>query len=286
MRYISINSSDPNDTYSFFIPIVARAWKRLGYSPVSLLLGKEQLWTSNPKDAFCLQKTKEESQVFFVSGVDGYRNATVMQVCRVVASAIQSFHEDDYLLTSDVDMIPLSGSYFKSQDIQKRFHIFSADAYADITKGLFPPKFPMCYLGARAGLWRDIMGIRTDFDSEVAKVVRCSGGEWGHDEMYCSARIMNHPVFKGDLRREHGGYSKGECQLMIRTWPFGHADRRADRDGWCFDGRRDLIDAHCFRPGYKDPQALLALLRVYFQDDMGFFQAYIDEYVKLKRAYG
>jgi hypothetical protein len=285
MRF-AINSSDANDVYSFFMPIVSRAWKSIGYQPVSLLHGDEAAWSSNPKDRYVLGKIRDESKTFFIDPVPDFKVATVTQVSRLAAASISEFNPEDYLLTSDADMIPLSREYFNQQDTSLPFHIFSADAYGDITQGHRPYKFPICYLGGEAKVWRRIMCIDSDFNAEVAKIVKCSGNAWDHDENYFHARLIQSHLVDGDYIPWKGGYRRGECHCMIRTWPGGHADRRIDRDGIFFDGRKDLIDCHYLRPGYSNRNLLLNILETYFPSDIEFFKTYVDEFMSLKERHG
>lgn len=287
-RYI-VNSSDPNDFYSFFLPIVSLIWKRyIGYEPISLLYGTESEWRSNPKTSYVLDVTKDFSRLEFVKPVEGYKVSTVMQVSRLFAAALPSVKDDDYLLTSDVDLIPLNAkAYFNAQDLAKRIHLFGADAYADITKGLMPPKYPMCHLGARAVDWRDVLGMKErDIDREIAAGLEGRADSWDNDEMYFASRLMRHRFYEGTVEKEGAHYRKGECHLLIRTWPFSRALRRIDRDAWHFSGERDMIDCHAVRPGYRGLDLLLPVLKAYFPSEEGFFRCYVQRFMELKKRNG
>lgn len=281
---LAIISSDINEFYSFFLPVASLAWFRCGWEPLCLLVGDPQLWNETPRARFALETTvRLGARTAFIPAAQGFRVATTAQVVRLLASALPSVQDEDYLLTSDVDMLPLDPKFFVGQDMALDFHVFSSDAYADLTKGLFPPKFPMCYLGASATVWRDVMGISSrDIAAEVANALNGRTDTWDNDEMYLTSKLYNHRIFEGHVERtEHFGYRKGKCDLMIRTWPSSRAHRRIDREVWGFDGSGGMIDCHCHRPGFEKTEVLRAIIARYFPGDTPWFDAYLSGYMNL-----
>jgi len=239
------------------------------YCPIALLYGSEDIWMSTRINAFLYKEIKATAQVHFVKPVPGYKSSTVMQVSRALVGALPTLQQDDYAIISDVDMIPLSRSYFRQQDSTKKFHIFSADAYTDITKGWEPLKFPMCYLGANKQYWREIFNITTDDISfETAKSLEGRADVWDNDESYVCGKIKTSKYYKQDMH------------LMVRTWPGSRAYKRLDRENWHFNSQKDLIDAHFFRPGYQHMNELLAVFRVYFNNDVEFLLRYTDQFTR------
>jgi len=269
MNFCVVNSTDLNPIYAYFMPIVNRIWSRyMEYCPVALLYGSEELWRSTKINSFLLDeiKTTSGNQIHFVKPVTGYRSSSVMQVARASVGALL-MQPDDYMIISDVDMIPMSKSYFRQQDGTKKFHIFSADAYTDITKGWEPLKFPMCYLGASSQYWREIFGITTyDISFETAKSLEGRADCWDNVEAYVCGKIKASKYYKSGM------------QLMVRTWPCSRAYNRLDRESWHFNGQAGLIDAHFFRPGYDHLGELLAICKVYFKNDVDFVQSYTDRF--------
>jgi len=239
------------------------------YCPIALLYGSEDIWMSTRINTFLYKEIKATAQVHFVKPVPGYKSSTVMQVSRALVGALPTLQQDDYAIISDVDMIPLSRSYFRQQDSTKKFHIFSADAYTDITKGWEPLKFPMCYLGANKQYWREIFNITTDDISfETAKSLEGRADVWDNDESYVCGKIKTSKYYKQDMH------------LMVRTWPGSRAYKRLDRENWHFNSQKDLIDAHFFRPGYQHMNELLAVFRVYFNNDVEFLLRYTDQFTR------
>lgn len=268
MNFCVVNSTDLNPVYAYFMPIVSRIWGTyMGYAPISLLYGSEEMWRSTKINSFLLNEINSTSQIHYVKPVSGYRSSTVMQLARVLTCAVTTLHNNDYVLTSDVDMIPLSKSYFKQMDRNKKFHIFSADAYTDITKGWEPSKFPMCYLGGVVEFWKEIFDIKTnDISAEVVRSLEGRADTWDNDEVYSSNKIRE------------SKYYKGEMQLMVRSWPGSRAFKRLDREIWSFNGQPDLIDCHSLRPGYNHIDELTQLFNSYFKNDVQFLRNYTEKF--------
>lgn len=279
-RKFAVLSSDVNETYSFFLPIAARAWKRLGWTPLCILVGDLDTWEKKPRARFSLSHTDPEDVAIFVRPAEGYRVGTTAQVVRLLAAAIPKVKKSDYLLTSDVDMIPLDKDHFLKQDWSMDFNVIGADAYADLTKGYSPPKFPMCYLGARADAWKDVMGIKSeDVNLEVKTALSGRPDQWDNDEMYFASRLHRHRFFNGKYEKvSDGRYKRGTCDLLLRGWPYGRALRRIDREVWGFNGESGMIDCHCQRPGFKNPKILRSILSKYFPEETPWFDKYIAGY--------
>jgi hypothetical protein len=264
-----VNSTDLNPIYAYFMPIINRIWLRyMEYNPVSLLYGSENLWRSTKINSFLLDEIKATAPIHFVRPVPGYKSSSVMQIARIVV-----------MIISDVDMIPMSRSYFRQQSSAKKFHIFSADAYRD------HQRFPMCYLGAQSKYWREIFGITTnDISFETAKSLEGRLDYWENDEAYAANKIKSSKYYKNN-----------EMQLMVRGWhnqaPYfvgnksvsgcGNAFNRLERGLWYFNGQKSLIDAHSPRPGYDYLPELLTLFNSYFKNDIvDFLQSYTNQFKK------
>lgn len=280
-RKFAVTSSDVNETYSFFLPVVARAWRALGWTPLFLLVGTVEEWERNHRAFFALENMVPGDITSFVRRAEGYRVSTTAQLVRLLAAALPNLKESDYLLTSDVDMIPLDKGHFLKQDWSMDFNVLGADAYGDITKGILPPKFPMCYLGARVSAWRDVMGISSgDLDAEVRSALVGRPDHWDNDEMYFASRLHRHRFYAGNVEKvEEGRYRKGTCDLLMRGWPYGRAARRVDREVWGFSGESTMIDCHSQRPGFREPRVLRSVLTKYFPEDVPWFTKYVAEYV-------
>lgn len=265
MNYV-VNSADMNPTYVFFIPIVNAIWRRhIGYEPITILVRSGDI-----PDWLMSYVERDTSVMVHLDEVPGFRISSVAQTSRVTIASDSRFHDDDYILTSDADMIPLSHRFFNSQCGTKCIHLLNADAYADISKGYDPPKYPICYIGAVVRAWREFMTLTShDNQAEITKALTGRVDHWGNDEEYVSGKLMGSRFYKQD------------CQLLYRGG-FAECSRakdRIDRDCWWFDGSKNFIDCHCKRPGHHHIELLSKVLRVFFPEEMPYFEQYFAEYV-------
>jgi hypothetical protein len=180
-------------------------------------------------------------------------------------------------------MIPLSREYFSQQDLSYELNLFGANAYADISKGGVPPKFPMCYIGGRVKSWKAVMGTRSgDLHRELSAALSGRSDGWDNDEEYFAAQLLPHAFYQGAFTPlPSGHFAKGACECITRKWsPLAHL--RIDRAAWQFRGEPDLIDCHAYRPGYDSTDVLLRLLNGYFPESQGYFRNYLHEFLELK----
>lgn len=259
MKYV-INSSDTNDVYSFFLPIVNLLWRERGYKEVVLLVGDRQLWASTGKNRCVLEfLEKSGSRIIYVKQVPSYKSSTIAQFSRLFAYADSSFAPLDYILISDADMLPLSRTWFDQQDMTKRWHFFGGNAYlgyiGDASPSKLPQKLPICYIGARVADWAVVMSPINGLQGSMEQVIKereqagCRDN-WWYDEETFKGRIFNSPQIV-------------ESQFINRNWSGGRASHRLDRDNWNFHGQSDLIDCHFLRPGYKHLDQLYRILSQY-----------------------
>jgi len=230
---------DTNIDYFFFLPLISLAWQELiGYCPIILIIGSKESWLNEKLNRFVLDESRRfGAEIYFIDCMEGHRNSTFAQISRLYASLL-GYSEDTYLLTSDVDLLPLSRRFFNQQDFSKQVHLFYGNVYDK-------KKFPLGYIGADVSTWKQVMrpvtsdmlkAISWQLDNGLGK-----GSEhwtaWNYDEFLFGVRIFE---WDSKLLR---------CQIIERQGapPID----RIDRSNWHFDGHLEgKVDAHLLRPGY------------------------------------
>lgn len=219
----AIVSTDSNPLYCEFWPLVAKAWKNIDIDPVVVGLDVDL----NP----------DLGTVIKLSSIDGIPNSFVTQVVRLIAPC---FFPDEVCIIGDIDMIPLSRSYFNnhiSHYSDDTILIFSSDAYKQNI-----PRYPMCYIAAKGQYFKKIIGLSdtniTTIQTFIKKLYELNL-QWDTDELFFakqlhSSRLLNRAIF------------------LKRGWKNNIANNRIDRVNWYINtlnlsmGR--YIDAHCVRP--------------------------------------
>lgn len=251
MRYV-ILSTNENPEYLYYLPLVAWAWERLGWTPILFYTGDCK---------FVKSKVPVELK-FKIEAIDGYRSDTIAQVSRLYGGTL-SFMGDPIIMTGDIDMMPLSNYWNpKDGDITLYGH--------DLTDF---NHYPICYIAMNATRWTEVMGtpgfntekwIKRDLDSyPQAKESFDSLRRWVVDQDMITERL-NAVQFK----KEH--VSRG-------VLPNGYAFGRVDRSAWHLN-HPVFIDCHLPRSMYvmdTNFRLVLDMLQMIWpQEDWEWFVEY------------
>jgi len=289
MEKHAVFSSDVKEIYSFYLPIDAMAWGEIGYKSVILLIGDRSLWESRPRTSLVLHSLPPGCRVEFVCQVPGQDVPMTARVCRLYAASLPDLPDDDYLVMSDADMVPISRSYFSSQDPSLDVHVFSSNAYGPVTEAGVPVKFPMCFIGGRVSAWRTL--TRHDGSGIDASLLRhfAPFGDrkisFDNDELSFKHMLVRSPLFQGEISRYGDGFRRGSVQLMLRerTKIGGHMFRRLEYGEWKMLDKRHHIDSHFGNHlGPKNWGSIVKIFETYFPKHLDVTKRYIEEYLKLE----
>jgi len=247
-RY-AVVSSDTFSHYAFYAPLTCAVLAARCWTPLLLLVGTKESWLEGGRNRLIYNKCLEAgARVCFLGDFPGHRAATVAQVSRLFAHAL--VEDDDYLITSDIDMWPVGDWVGGGRDSQKAFQLYFSNAHDEGRV-----HFPMCYVGGTSSSWRAVLqgGEARDLAHAlelcrtrpiVLPNVHLVGTEeipldiWNFDETYF-----------GECLSTWSGFPTN-CQMISRDFAK-HGERRLDRSSWkdvtSLDG---YADVHLLRPGY------------------------------------
>lgn len=274
MRKFVVISVNENPEYQFYIPLVMWAWRHFGWEPIIQCVNVDtrvvKLWF-DVFDKLHEGITAEMKFHYSMKGMDftvppGYRSDTVAQTARLYAACV--IHNDDYIMTSDADMLPLSDYWkFDPEKITVWGHDLTGYQH-----------MPICYIGMKSSRWREVMGIVNNDHNAILKrdldVIPNAKSEdqvkrWVVDQDLITERINNVQFDKEFVHR--GVYSNG--------YPVG----RIDRSAWEISYGSN-IDCHMPRvlnnPGGFS-QIAQVLMRVWPSEDFNWFAKYTEEFFKL-----
>jgi hypothetical protein len=250
-----------NDSmYSFFIPITAWCWNKLGVRSVVFV----PIWRSEHLD-FAL-KSASKWMMFFSFDAPEHKQATYAQCSRLFAGALPS-PDDEMLITGDVDM-----AVFKVPPAPQKTHDFTVFG-SDLTpKG----QYPICYVAGEKFVWEAYFKCYKGFQGCLDNLlgdIECEnfrGNYWGKDQETLFDTLAIAKV-------EHINRARPGTQF---------AGNRVDRDdiNWRSYVNDSLVDAHLWRPGYTDEnfENILELLQMkYPNEDFQWLIDYKNEYIKL-----
>lgn len=218
-RYVVLGVNN-NQKYLYYLPLVCWAWKYFGWEPlVYYCVGADLCRLLNPLEELVFSFQKSWS-----IHVPGYKSETVAQCARLYASSEVIDYDDynTYLMTSDVDMLPLT---------KNTFH-YEGHRVLAIGRDLTDYHYPICYVGARADIWRNFMKINGSPMAEImARDMRQQKNMWTLDQDILTEKLLAYGV--ENIQHSSRGTDK-------RTgYPIG----RVDRSHWTLD-HKTFVDAH------------------------------------------
>jgi hypothetical protein len=248
MKVILSTTDDP--LYSFFAPIAIYSWLKIDCE--ALLFSKDD----------------------FINIPDN-KKPTYSQCIRLFATALKDIHDDEMIITSDIDMVVFNKTFFDQAD-PKKINIFGHDLTNE-------GQFPMCYCAMTAKNWRKVMNIGEKniyecLDELLGKieVENMRGNYWCKDQETLHDRCIASGIEINKIDRR----KSDEHRI---------ATNRIDRDGWNYSNRELelVIDAHLPRPGYTSEnfdKILTLLSRKYPADDFTWLTEHRKNYVTLLKG--
>lgn len=248
-KYIVLSVND-NPDYLWFVPLCGWAWKKIGWKPI----------------IFCNGNCGIASPL--ILNVKDHRSDTITQVSRLYASAIQ---KDGYLMTGDIDMIPLSDYWKHDPD---RISVYGHDLTGHT-------HYPICYIGMQAQKWREVMNIDSEDYNSLIKRDLDANTNAKSDDFY-KYWFVDQEIATERLKR-----FKREIDFMNRgQYPNGFAYGRVDRGAWSLN-HKEFIDAHLFQQVYHKgreqyfDKILELLARIWPEEDFSWLVDFNNEFKKL-----
>jgi hypothetical protein len=229
----AIVSSNSNPEYLDFWPFVAKAWRKIGITPILVFLykkGEEVLFDS----------LKEHGDILPLPVLPSWDIVNQAQTSRLYAATkIKGVN-----LISDIDMLPISEGYYKNS-VAEIEDVCLVSYTADVINTGFYlriPQYPMCYLAAHNSTFKEIIG---DYEWEefVISFMKERMG-YGSDQRVFYKRLMN------------WGDNPTRFVKLKRGWEAGRAFNRLDKVKWEWGERElengELFDCHMPRPYSKN----------------------------------
>lgn len=257
-RYVVLGVND-TPKYLYYLPLVCWAWNYYDQTPIVFFNGK-----ISPLFGFISDFTidnKIDFQPAVINNIDGYSSATLSQVSRLYGVCV--VEDDSYLMTSDVDMLPLN----------KNIWHYEGHRVLAIGRDLTDYHYPICYVGARANVWRTFMKIvGSDYEDVMKRDLRQQKNIWTLDQDILTEKLIAYGI--ENINHIKRGSDK-------RTgYPVG----RVDRSHWTLD-HKTMIDAHLphdVLTNEKSFRNVMHLLHTQWpKQDWKWFLDYTKEFKKL-----
>ena len=267
MKKYIVLSTNWNPDYLYYLPLTVWAWRKFGWETIVFFNGDSEL--SFVKLAYNSYPFSHNSWNE-LSDIPGYRSDTITQISRLYGACIA----DGYLMTGDIDMIPLSDYWIPQtyDDITIWGHDLTGYTH-----------YPICYIGMPATRWTEVMGLTSsDYNKLIERDLDMMPDAknsdfykyWFTDQELITQRIKETQFEKYFIPRGqlHNGYAKG----------------RVDRGAWSLE-HEQFIDCHMLRDMYKSTdtgamnfaKTMRLLDRIWPDEDFTWFKEYTKEFQKL-----
>lgn len=262
-------SVNENPEYLFYLPLTVWAWQQFGWEPIVFMSGKQDQEILKLIYGYQWMKLRNR---FVIRLNNGYQTDTLAQVSRLYAGCVAS--ATDYLMTGDVDMLPLS-DYWKPE--KNRITVWGHDLTGH-------QHIPICYIGMDRLNWRDTMNLySTDYDLLIKRDLDSMPNAKSEDQ-------VKRWVVDQDLITERINSIEGGGKLFIGRGilPNGYPVGRVDRSAWTLD-HPQFIDAHLPRGIWKDTnegqdnfkKTLILLYVIWPKEDFTWFVDYAKQFYQL-----
>ena len=223
-------SSNSDRKYLDFWPKTRDLWIRMNIIPIFVFIGEEDKVID--RGNYIIRKIKK---------INNYDDGFQSQISRLF---ITKYYPNESIITSDVDMLPISENYFRTtveKHPEDSFICMSSDGYDDDKQIRNYGKVPICYNVGLGKTFAEILDLECDFKTFCARLWE-NHPHWDSDEKYLAKKL-------GDFREQH--------RIIRLKRGFTHGSEaigRIDRADWCvsefkFKTKR-YVDCHSVRP-YK-----------------------------------
>jgi len=267
-KYIILSVND-NPQYLFYLPLTVWAWRKFGFEPIVFVnFDEDSENTPAQERQYAIAKLISNYATFkkHFLDVDDYKSETIAQISRLYGACVVP--DDSYLMTGDIDMIPLSDYWQPNESIITTWG-------HDLTEY---QHVPICYIGMPANKWKEVMGltsndynalIKRDLDQMPESKSSNPSIVWTVDQELITQRLSKFDkvnIERGTDPRTH--------------YPIG----RVDRSHWTLN-HDVFIDAHLPRSAYSDSKAfgqiMDLLTNIWPNEDFQWVKDYTTEFKKL-----
>ncbi|RNA32007.1 hypothetical protein BpHYR1_053322 [Brachionus plicatilis] len=219
---MAVNIDERKKTfYFFYLPFAAQAWKRLGFQPIVLLVSTEQgdLNNFNNQNGPALKTIKYLKKlgatVKLIKSQKYYGLMTSM-ICRLFVGALDFLDEEDYVVTSDSDLMPIRSQYYEIKDMEAITAWNSECCGNFMHKNRSYKMYPMGHIGMKKKHWKGVMNLTSDAEIQTKTIIdlleaffssnhvkkdneiKRGDATWNADQIILSQKIN---IYSSDLNR-------------------------------------------------------------------------------------
>lgn len=267
MRKRIVLSVNQNPEYLFYVPLVCWAWKKFGWEPLLFVEGAKYEGIFE----FVMDHPElEKIWPYPLNSIEGYRSDTIAQISRLYGACVAD--SDDYLMTGDIDMLPLS-DYWTMDD--KKITVWGHDL-----TGFH--HYPICYIGLSQVHWKELMQITSvDYNNLIDRDFQTLPNAKSEDQV--KRWVVDQDLITNRINKWHFQRENVMKSLIRGVLPNGYPIGRVDRSAWTLE-HDQFIDCHMLRSNWLPEnmaKTMELLHKVWPEENFGWFDDYAYEFYKL-----
>lgn len=237
-KYVELSAASIN--YIAYLPVVVKAWKRIGFCSIVILL-----YHNLTKQILYVQEKlrNEGSDIILLHMKVNISLHYTSKIARIFGFIInKEYLNTDYFILSDSDMIPVSSSFYKDLNYNK-LTIKSVDING-YGYGMNKGRWAICYMVASKYIWKDILKNDIISKNNIINIIN---------------RVTEHEILKGESYFENFQYiDEVYMRDRIKEWKYfnsnvlfhkrNYKNTRIDRSQWPKDillmNKSSIIDIH------------------------------------------
>jgi hypothetical protein len=282
-----------NFYYVLYLPICALAWRRIGYEPLVFIVKDSRHEIVNDLTGKTIQYLKKFNvRVIDVAAEEAYvRNVAMLVRLFVGILPDDVAKDDDFIMTSDTDFIPISKTYFNFLNTDA-ITLLDARERKFIHKGV-PYEMPevfIPYIGMKKWRWREVMRLKKAMELKGSTVVEKVKEIHGETSFVGNSQMMRGDNFwfldQRTVTIALNEYLKSSSSAKLNR--FAYSGMRLDRSWpklWYLMLERfdHVTDAHLFHADAFEYQEFVfdLLRRLFGRNLVKIIGTYFEEFRKL-----
>ena len=245
MKKIVVVSTSNNPDYMFYAPYQERAWNKYGWTFCVMITADV--------DPLELHLENPTSLILRLPEIEGLKSGTIAQAGRLYAA--NYLHEDDLIMTCDMDLIPLS-DYWHPEP-------FDITVYGhDLTWHSF---YPMGYIAMTGKNWKKYMELTGLTFEDMVRDSKSGKSNYNpYDAVWEKYWDYDWSLITNKLKpfeKQIKFIDRGQINIAGGTLARG----RIDRFNWeaTQNQPEPFVDAHCENNNVMHPVKLEPFLKVY-----------------------
>lgn len=294
---LSVDFNTKLDWYVFYIPIVALAWRKLGFETIVLGVNSTEIKKNSSAAKTIEYLNLINIKIVHVTPVKGYEKMSGM-ISRLFIGWIDCIEDDAFVFTTDSDLIPIKKSYYQ---IENKDSIILLDAFRfgsfDYKNNMY--KHYSCqYTGMIKSKWKTIIQAKDDYKykldgASILKLVETIYGsnlirkdrltQRGDESWWLDQHILSIKI---------GNYLKENSAQIYFEKPYVglKLDRIHSNSEWnlVFNSKwNNVIDCHLFHETYvlKFKKLKDLFRKILSNNEIIIIEKYMKEFLKIRENY-